>query len=459
MRIKTLLLGALLSVFHLGSHAQPAPLDQGLLDQSRKQLQAGQGVAAYNALLPHVAGWGGRPEFDLLLGQAALVADEPSIALMAFERCLLVDPALDTCRLGLARSHLALNEFEDARLALQSITDTALADQVRETADLYRSRLAAREQSGHTDTRFTAWIQAGLGYDSNANAATSRNTLDEPPVVIELSRNSKKRESFFHKTQLGLSYSTPMSENWRFLLDSSVQTRNYWSLHDYDSIQADLSLGARYSKDRNRVTMRALGQHYNLNGRGYRNLYGVAGEYSYALTEQAELGGYVQHTHMQYPGRSWLNANRTTLGLMGSVQLAQGQALAYASLYGGRHDAYHRHAPKSISYDFYGGRLGGLWLITPRARLDAGIAVEQRRYDGKDAIFIAPRNSAAYANNDLSPLARRDTQYSTWLGLNYAINRRVSIRPRYQYTHNKSSFSLREHQRHVFTVDLRYEIF
>lgn len=397
---------------------------------------------------------------DLLIGQRALGIGEPTRALMAFERCLARQPDQDTCRLGLARAHLALYEFPQARQALLSITDPALRSQTEALTAEYQQALASQLVVLDQATHFNAWIQAGLGYDSNANAATTADRIDLPSFRwIVLSPSSQRQGSFFHQTELGLDYATALNARWRLLTTASLRTRNYWTMHEVDSVQADLSLGAQYIQDKHRSTFRTLGQYAGLGAHDYRNLLGVTAEYAYRLTDRFEIGPYAQYFWMQYPGRRWMNAQRGIVGLRGSLQLFDGRALAFAYLYGGRESASSTLAPDALSQDIVGGRLGALWQFSARTRLEAGVGVEHRRYDGNDALFIVSRDSPSYALNQQYPMTRADTQVSAWLGFNYAINRRMSLQPRYQYVHANSDLLLRTYRRHVIAIDLRYEFF
>lgn len=399
-------------------------------------------------------------QVDYRVGNGALASDEPTRALMAFERCLIRQPDMDVCRLGQAKAHLLLYEFIQARQALLAVSDPALRSQVEALAAEYRRALPAAADRPDQDERFSAWLQAGLGYDSNANAATTADRIDLAPFTwIVLDSSAQNRPSFFHQAELGLDYSTRINDRWRFLTAATVQTRQYSSAHDVDSIQANLSVGARYAQDRHRLDLRALGQYAGLGGHDYRNFLGVVANYGYQATDRVEVGAFGQYFWMQYPGKRWMNAQRGILGLSGSLRLADGQALAYMRLYGGRESATDALAPDALSQDIYGGRLGALWQLSARTRLDVGMGYEYRRYDGDDALFVVSRSSPYYAYNQQYPMVRADRQTSAWLGLDYAINRRLSIRPRYEYLHANSDLVMRTYRRHVISLDLRYEFF
>ncbi|MFT0532689.1 surface lipoprotein assembly modifier [Castellaniella hirudinis] len=398
-----------------------------------------------------------RAQADLLAGRQALAADEPTRALMAFERCLIRQPHLDACRLGLARAHLLLSEFVQARQALRAVTDPGLRAQAQALAAESRRALSPRADAPGDGARFSAWVQAGVGYDSNANAATTADRVDLAPLTwIVLDPFAQNRASFFQQTALGLDYSAPLNARWQGLASATVRARQYGSAHDVDSIQASASAGVRYTRDGHRLTLRALGQYAGLGGHSYRYLQGASADYSYQLTDRLALGWFGQYFWMQYPGRRWMNAQRGILGLTGVWRWADQRALAYAHLYGGRESAPDDQAPDALSQDIFGGRLGVLWQASARTRLDAGVGYEHRRYDGDDALFVVSRSSPYYAYNQQYPMARTDRQVSAWLGANYAVDRHLSIRPRYEYIRVDSDLIMRTYHRHVIALDVRY---
>lgn len=102
------------------------------------------------------------------------------------------------------------------------------------------------------------------------------------------------------------------------------------------------------------------------------------------------------------------------------------------------------HASRAYDYKLGGGRLGGMYLLSPKTQIEAGVGLEQRRYQGSDALFLK---------------RRQDTFYDAYVGLTYAINRKISLRPHYKYYKNHANTPLYGYKRHVFTVNMRYEFF
>src|SRR5690606_22034419 len=125
-----------------------------------------------------------------------------------------------------------------------------------------------RESAGQ-DTRLNAYVQAGIGYDSNANTAMSQSSLALPAfgdLVFQMSPDGLRQESGFNQAQFHIDYSTPIDARWRFIAEGTATTAQYWSAHDYDTLIADAAMGLMRTEGNHRVTLKVQGQHYNLGG-------------------------------------------------------------------------------------------------------------------------------------------------------------------------------------------------
>src|SRR5690625_1380007 len=431
------------------ANAAVAAADAGhvaTLRQAHQWLESGQAQTAYTLLEPLEAELAGNIEYDWLFGQAALHADEPSRAAFAFERCLAVDPANGLCRLGIARAHISLQEVNSAQDELDILSQSSPPEPVQKAIANYMDILAGTE-AANQDTRLTSYVQVGVGYDSNINSATGRSSMALPGLwnlVFRLSDDGQKKDSAFNEARFNISYSTPIAPNWRFLTEANVAFTGNWETSDYNTLVSDLSVGLARRANKHQFVARVQGQNYRLGDHTYRNLVGVLGQYSYSVSRDAEINIFAQGNRLHYPGNTLRNANRFTLGGSWSQGLARDRAVAYLSAYGGTEDTIKSRAPKSFDYSFTGLRAGGMYLLSPRLQVEAGGGVEKRRYDGKDWLFDK---------------SRRDTYYDAYLGFNYAINRKTSLRPQYRYAHNDSNATLYSYRRHVVTMNLRYELF
>lgn len=434
------------SVHTSAAESAQTSVHDATLRKAHDWLQQGQAKTAYSMLAPLESELAGQTEFDWLFGQAALNSDRPSEAAFAFERCLAMDSTNGLCRLGIARAHISLQEVASARDELEILSQASPPSQVQDVIADYLGLLSNTEASNQ-DTRLTSYLQLGIGYDSNINNATSRNSMALPlfnNMVFRLSDEGKQQESGFAQARFNISYSTPIATHWRFLTEANVSATGNWDNNDYNTLVSDLSVGLARRANKHQFIARLQGQNYRLGDRDYRNLIGVLGQYAYAVTDQAEFSVFAQGSRLMYPRQSIRNANRYTLGTSWTQGLANDRAVAYLSGYGGQEHAIRSSAPDNYDYKFAGLRAGGMYLVTPRMQIEAGVGAERRRYDGNDFLFQK---------------ARRDTFYDAYLGFNYAINRKLSLRPQYRYSRSNSNITLHDYDRHVVTFNLRYELF
>ncbi|NYT62594.1 DUF560 domain-containing protein [Alcaligenaceae bacterium] len=437
---------ALMSVAAFTANAAQAPADPELLNRAQAWLQQGQGLTAYGLLEPHESELAGLPAYDYLLGQAALAAKQPTRAALAFERCLAVDPVNGLCRLGMARAHIALSEVESARLELNTISSSAPPESVQNAVANYLGLLSNAQQADQ-DSRLSSYIEVGVGYDSNINSATSLSNMALPAfggAVFSLSRDGRKQGSGLNRAAFNLRYSAPLAKNWRYLLETNIAATGNWAKHDYNTLVSDVAAGVERQADRHKFSAKLQAQNYALGGHSYRNTVGLLGQYAYSVSDRSQFSAFAQTSRLNYPDYKLRNANRYTGGVSWSQALINDRAVAYASLYGGRESSVHGAAPEDFKYRFSGMRMGGLYLFTPRLKLEAGVGAERRTYSGSDVLFQT---------------RRRETLYDGYLGLDYSISRKLSLRPQYRFTHSDSNIPLRDFQRHVITMNLRYELF
>src|SRR5690625_4196531 len=122
------------------------------LRTAQQWLEQGHATTAYHLLAPLEADLAGVTQFDWLFGQAALHSDRPSEAAFAFERCLATDPTNGLCRLGMARSHIALQEIASARDELEILSQASPPAAVQDVIADYMAQLSGTE-AVNQDTR------------------------------------------------------------------------------------------------------------------------------------------------------------------------------------------------------------------------------------------------------------------------------------------------------------------
>src|SRR5690606_21170695 len=222
--------------------AVPAGTMARLIAQSRDQIRRGEAEAAYAALAARLDLYAGDPEFDYLLGMAALDSGHPGPALLAFERVLLVAPDHLQARAELGRAYLAAGEYENARAAFRDVASRDIPPEARRLVGRYLDELA-RLEARHR-IAITGLVGLEIGYDTNANVGSSSDEwiLGNGTPVVPLPVSLPKRSMVFG-IDGAISISGPMDGRWRWITGVRSSTRHFPSADTLDQVQVDLSAG------------------------------------------------------------------------------------------------------------------------------------------------------------------------------------------------------------------------
>lgn len=413
-----------------------------LLAQADSLLAAGQAQTAFDLLAPLEDQRAGDPDYDYLLGLAALDTGQGGIAAFAFERCLAVDPKNGPCRVQMARTHLALGENGSARLELEAVQASEPPAEVQALVGRYLGALTQREASERHRVDFH--VQAGAGYDTNVSSTTAETQIAIPRfggLPFTLSGVSTKQEDTLGQVEAGGSVEHVLSPAWRLQADATVGSRRYASVEQFDSITTDAGAGLAWQTGPDSVLAKLQLQDFRLDDAAFRSLYGLLAQYQHAWSDKAAASVYAQASHLDYH-RGVVDGDRYTLGTGYSRTLDTARATAvYAGLYGGRETS--ESSLSTMAQDFYGLRLGGSLALQARLALTASLSVEQRQFADPSTLFL---------------VERKDTGTDLTVGAILQLTDQVTLRPAYTYSNNDSNTVLSDFDRHIVTLDLRYDL-
>lgn len=413
-----------------------------VLQQADKLLAERQATAAFDLLAPLEDDRAGDPEYDYLYGLAALESGKAGIAAFAFERCLAVEPTNGPCRVQMARAHMALGENGSARRELQTVQESEPPAEVQQMVSSYLGGVSAREQQERR--KIGGHVQLGLGYDTNVSSTTADTQIALPSfggLPFLLSGLSTKQEDALAQAEAGIRLDQALSPAWRLQADAGLTTRRHQDVDVFDNQTADAGLGLAWTTGPNSVLAKVQAQDYQLNDTAFRSLYGMLLQHQYSFSEAAALTTYAQASHIDYHFGT-PDAERYTVGAGYSRALDRRFSPAfYAGLYGGQEASEVENL--GLGQDFAGLRLGGSLALRSDLLLTGSLSVEKRRFDGISPIFL---------------VEREDTGTDANLGAIYMLGTNFSLRPSYTYSLNNSNIVLSDFDRHVLTLDLRYDL-
>lgn len=422
--------------------ATPAYADD-LLQQAEQLLSQQKGAEAYALLAPQEDQRAGDPGYDVLLGRAALASGRHTEAAFAFERCLAVDPKNGPCRINMAQAHMLMGETESARLELKTIEQYSPPPEVQALVSQYMGLLATQEQK--KERQVQVFAQLGLGHDSNVNSATDARQVAIPlfgNLLFDMLPGSREQDDNYAQLEAGANLRQSVSPAWSLLADASVSQRLHQDIDALDSLILQASAGGAWRTGASQVVLKATAQDYQLDGDDYRQILGGMVQYIHSPSDITQVSAFLQVADIGYDAQPTRDARRDTLGVAWSQALSWWrQPVVYAGLYGGQEnldDAVSR----ALENRFTGLRLGGGVALSGKLQLNASLSLEDRQYEADDLLFQT---------------ARDDRQTDLSLGLAYRLGKHVSIRPNYTYTDNDSNIVINDYQRHVVSVDIRYE--
>ncbi len=416
----------------------------GLLAEAQGLLAEGQGEEAYALLLPELERRAGEPDYDYLFGLAALEVGEPTEAVFAFERVLLVQPDHLQARAELARAYYLMGESGAARREFETVKQEDVPPQVKETINRY---LAAMDYPHDPKrARLNVYLEFGGGYDSNVNSAatTSQVLIPATGQVFLLFPFGQEQDSGIGSIEGGFRFAHPLRSNLNLYGGANAKWRQAFDATAFDQAIGNGLLGLHLVHGANEYRLAVLGQSFLIDGDSNRNLGGVNAQWQRNLNAQNQITLYGQAAALRYPNQHIRDANQYAGGLAWAHAFdVAGQPVALLSIFGGTEDNKTSSRP-DIGRDFVGARLGGQYSINNRTTAFGAVTYQYSRYGGVDPIFMQRRT---------------DDFVTAALGLRYSIDKHWSIRPEIGYTNNDSTLAINEFDRWQAMVFLRSDFF
>ena len=217
-----------------------------LTDRAKRLLEQKQPKQAYDLLLPQEATRAGDPEFDYLLGIAAIDSGEPERGVFALERVLAVQPNNHVARAEIARAYLALGERDSARREFETVRQQQVPADVKAAIDGYLSAIASADV-----TQVTGFLEIGFGYDSNVNSATGSNQIAVPSlggIIATLDPTSTSNSDTFTALAGGINLTHKITREWAVVGGVAAAAKLNTHEDAFNTLNIDGNLGARWTR-------------------------------------------------------------------------------------------------------------------------------------------------------------------------------------------------------------------
>ena len=429
-----IVLGLALAVLSFSALADQA------LDRAKQLLEQKQPSQAYELLLPLEAQRAGDPEFDYLLGIAALDSGHRERAIFALERVLAVQPNNALARAEIARAYLAVGEKDTARREFEAVKREPIPPAARATIDRYLSAIKAAET-----TQIQGYIEFGLGSDSNVNSATSDSQIALPAfggLIATLNPAATSKKDSFSSVLGGINFTRKVNERWSIVAGAAANGKFNREQDQFDTLTLDGNLGTRWAGDNDALTLAVQMQSFELDNSRYRDSRGMIAQWQHNLDERRQVTGYLQYAQLRYPTQGIRDANRGIAGVAYAQAFSSRLSpVLFLSAYGGRERELAEGVPH-LGHKPWGIRIGGQLKPSEGWTVFGGVNYEERRYGGPEPIFL---------------VTRKDKQTDVRLGASYLMRAGTTLILQASNTDNKSNIDLYDFRRTLATVSVRFE--
>jgi tetratricopeptide (TPR) repeat protein len=419
--------------------------DDAVITKAQTLVKAGDYKAAYQLLEPLETERSGNVQYDMLLGLSALESGDHARAIFAFERVLATEPNNLEARALIAKGYYQAGEAENAKAEFNNVLSQ---NPNPEITKLIENNMLAIDKATGQATTFAAYLDVGIGHDSNINSATSNSTINAvnlfAPVTtltpVPLTPDSREQSSNFVNGAAGISVRVPVSKNVSAFGSLAGTSKINWSNEHFDTSSLDYSIGLNVKHNIDSFSLALQGGSFSVDADTFREAIGVSGQWQRNVDNQNQVSIFAQASSLQYPDSSVRDAKRYIIGTGWGHSFDGDKAkVVYASIYGGKENTDDSKFDY-FSNDIYGVRAIGQMAINYKLVAFAGASYEYRKYDEEDPSFL---------------ITRQDDQYDFNIGLRYLPGHNFTIKPQLSYIDNRSNNNLFEFDRYILSVNVR----
>ncbi len=441
-----------------GARAQePAPIGQ-----ARALLAAGNAKQAYDELSAAQDRLSGTPEFDYLLGVAALDTGRIDEAIIAFERVLALMPNHAGAQMDLARAYYAAGSFDLAEAAFKKLRDSHPPPAAQEAIGRYLDAIEARKHQ--TQAGWSGFGELGLGYDSNITGvpvnfgAAAQQSFNL--TGIEPTGNAIKRSAAYAQGGAGGEYFRPLTRGWSLFGGGEVHGRGYSGEPDFNSYSGDLHGGGARNEGPNQwrigVDYNAYWQKGDAPGdpqpTNDRRMGALTVDWRHALDTKTQVGLGLQLNDVRFPTNSVEDFDQ--IYLSGSWLHSferKGVPLLYLTAFVTDDHARNDFAgatpgtTTSKSKNLYGMRAVLQYSLDPKTQLYGALGL------------IGRRDKDPYARSTTVEKGR-DTYADATLGVAWRFRDKCALRVQYAYSRNDSNIDIYDFNRHEVSSTIRCDM-
>jgi hypothetical protein len=435
--------------------------DAQLLDNARKLLNSGNPKQAYQELSAVQDKMTGMPEYDYLLGVAALDSGHIDDAIIAFERVLAVMPSHAGAQMDLARAYYAAGSFDLAEAGFMRLRDQNPPPAAMIAINRYLDAIQARKLL--TQAGWSAYGELGIGYDSNLTGVPGNfgaAALQSFNIIgIEPTGNSVKRSAWFAQGAIGGEYHYPLSRGWSVFGGGELRGRLYHKEPDFTIEQGEVHGGAALNAGDDQYRVTAAYSPFDQKGAAPgdpqptndRRIGGVSFDWRHALNTKMQAGLGLQVNSIRFPRNEIENFNQVflTASWLQSFE-RKGSPLLYLTAF-----VSDDRAKNSFENGVDGTSTKSKNLAGLRSYFQYSLSPKLQLFNGLGVIFRRDKDDFARSTEVKEG---RDTYGEATIGVGWQFREKCALRVQFLYSRNNSNVDVYDFNRNEFSSTIRCDM-
>jgi len=429
-----------------------------VLERARKLLLERNPKQAYSELVPLQGSLAGVPEYDYLLGVAALDSGRYDDAIIAFERVLALNPAHAGAQMDLGRAYFALGSYDLAEAAFRKLREQNPPAAALLAINQYLEAIQTRRKESRPG--WSGFAEAALGYDTNLTGVPAdfgAASLQAFNIAVDPTGNSIKRKAGYFEAQASLEYSYPLSRGWSLFAGGGARSRTYQRESDFNVLAGDVRFGGALNDGPTQWRIASAYQDYRQDGaapgdprpKNDRETANASFDWRRAIDTRNQVGLSLQASRVRFPSNLIDDFDQVYLGAswLRSFE-GRGVPLLYVTLFGTVDEARNTFADGITDKS---KRLAGLrgyfqYSLTPKLQAFTAAGFVQR----SDEDDFARSTTVAKG---------RDRYAELTLGVTWQFQEKCAVRTQWGYTRNASNIDIYDFNRHEVSTAVRCYLF
>lgn len=426
-----------------------------LLMEAQKLLAAGNPKQAFMLLVAEQGKLAGMPDYDYLLGVAALDSGKIEESIIAFERVLAASPGNPGALMDLGRAYFVAGSLDLAETTFLQLRRSNPPPAANQAIERYLKAIADKRDS--RKRAMTAWGEVSLGYDTNITGvpkdftAAVVSSFNIPGV--DATGNSIKRKAPYLGAALGADYVQPFSQTWSGTIGAELRGRGYRHEADFNSLAAEVRGGAAWTGGAHGIKFTGSFNRFNQEGQAPgepkptndRRTATAGGDYTFSMANDQQLSAGLSGSRVRFLKNDIedFNASAVSAGWLRHFAGAGSPLLQFTG-YFSRDKAIRKLADgvSDKSKDVGGLRSYFQYSLTDRVALFSSIG------------FTVRRDKSEFARATEVEIGR-DKLGDITLGVNWRFQPRCMMRAQWFGARNDSNVAIYDYNRNEFSSNIR----